>query len=78
MIVNGQEIKSREFAYDGCHKIYLIEDVKDRQEAISTGYIINPIMDLPETFESSCELRFISNWKLTKRYVQQFEKAVFQ
>lgn len=24
--VNGQEIEGKEFAYDGCHKIYVIED----------------------------------------------------
>ena len=26
MKVNGQEIKAKAFAYDNCHKIYIIED----------------------------------------------------
>jgi hypothetical protein len=72
--VNGRTIKSNGFfAYDGCHKIYILEDEIDVENAKKLEYDILPIKKLRETFENSCELRFISNWKLDKLYVQQFE-----
>lgn len=41
------------------------------------GYKIYPLKDLEKIYEISCPLRFISNAKLTKDYVEQFEDAVF-
>ena len=76
--VNGQEIEGKEFAYDGCHKIYVIEDDEDRKNALEIEYDLYPIEQLSEKYNNSCELRFISNWKLTKRFVDQFEKAEFE
>ena len=78
MKINGQLIDSKKFAYDGCHKIYIIEDETDLDKAINTGYNIYPIEILPDTYENSCELRFISNWKLDKQYVAQFEDCIFE
>ena len=64
------------FAYDNCHKIYIIEDEQDEQEAKEYGYNIYPIEDIKSAYYNSCSLRLISNWKLTKRYVKQFEEDV--
>lgn len=78
MIINGKETNAKEFAYDGCHKIYLIEDNKDKEMALDLNYEIRPIEELERTFECSCSLRFIHNWKLDKTYVAQFEDAIFE
>lgn len=77
MKINGQPIKAKSFAYDECHKIYLIEDKKDEAEAKELGYSIFPIRQLSAAYENSCNLRFINNWKLTNKIVQQFEDAEF-
>lgn len=72
--INDREINCIGFAYDGCHKIYLLEDEKDKMEAVNLDYSIKESSELLKTFTDSCELRFISNWKLTEQYVCQFEK----
>jgi hypothetical protein len=78
MKINAIDITAKYFAYDGCHKIYLIETDEDKYESSDCGYDIHPISKLKETYESSCGLQFISNWQLTKDYVKQFERADFQ
>lgn len=75
--INGTKVVGDEFAYEGCHKIYIIEDEDDRKQAIELGYEIHNIKELHSVYKKSCDLRFISNWKLDKRYVRQFETAVF-
>lgn len=76
MKINGNPIIASEFAYDGCHKIYLLESEEDKYEAKGSGYGIFPISLLEKKFNNSCGLQFISNWKLTKSYVEQFEANV--
>jgi hypothetical protein len=71
--INGKETSAKEFAYDGCHKIYLLDQEQDRDEARDCGYDILPISQLQKTFDSSCGLQFIDNWKLNKCYVSQFD-----
>ena len=66
------------FAYDGCHKIYLLEDEEDLKHANEIGYTILPITKLKETYENSCSLRFINNWKLTKVYAKQCSKVTIK
>lgn len=78
MKINGREVKGKLFAFDGCHKIYIIEDEDDYKKAKDLGYIIKDIKLLKDVYNDSCELRFISNWKLTDYYVKQFEEAVFE
>ena len=77
MKINGHEVKAKRFAFDGCHKIYLLESKEDVKSAKETGYTMYPIKMLEETYEDSCGLRFISNWSLTTNFVHQFEDAVF-
>lgn len=78
MKVNGIEIIGSKFAYDGCHKIYIIEDEVDEKKALELGYDIFIMDELEDAWNNSCELRFISNWKLNKDYVKQFENATFE
>lgn len=64
----------KKFAYDGCHKIYLLESEDQEKEARDCGYRILPVEDLKKTYENSCSLRFIAYWDLNKDYVcKQFE-----
>lgn len=78
MKINNLEVIGKYFAYDDCHKIYIIEDEKDLQEAKEIGYTILPIKEIEETYNNSCELKFINNWKLDKFFVKQFEEANFE
>lgn len=63
-VINEGEIKK--FAYDGCHKIYLIESEEQEKEAKSYKYEILPIEELLNTYKDSCDLRFINFWGLNK------------
>ena len=79
MKINGKKVIGEHFAYEGCHKMYVCEDQQDIDEVNnSNGYDLVPISELPHVWEISCPLRFISNWKLDKQYVNQFEEAVFE
>ena len=76
--VNGKLIEGTKFAFDGCHKFYIIEDERDEAEAIQMGYDLYCICKLEEYYNNSCSLRFINNWKLDKTYALQCEKAIFE
>ena len=79
MRINGIKVETNGcFAYDGCHKIYIIEDYAEQQEALDSGYTIVNIHDLPSVYYSSCPLRFINNWALDKTYAPQCEDAIFE
>lgn len=78
MKINDIEVIGKEFAYNGCHKIYILEDEKDKQEAKDVGYIILPINLISKCYIESCPMRFINNWKLTKSYVKQCRTATFE
>lgn len=56
------EIKAESIAYDNCHKIYLITDNNEADEAKSYGYELQPVENLPAIWESACPLRFIEFW----------------
>lgn len=76
--VNNKIVKGLSIAYDTCHKIYICEDETDVENAKKWGYDLYPINKLQELYDNSCELKFISNWKLTEYYVKQFENAIFE
>lgn len=78
MKVNNKEVKGVAVAFDGCHKIYVCEDDQDVNKAKEIGYNLYDIADLEKIYKNSCELRFISNWKLNTYYVAQFEQATFE
>jgi hypothetical protein len=73
-VINGVETTASSFAYDGCHKIYLLEQIDEVEEA-KFGYNILPISSLKRAYEDSCALRFISSWSLAKKFSEQFEEA---
>ncbi len=77
MIINGENVTAKEFAYDECHKIYILETDEDRHMAQEFGYDILPIESIKQVYEGSCPLRFISNWSLDTQYVPQGVKARF-
>lgn len=81
MKVNGKTITATRFAFDGCHKIYLLEDDDQENHAREIGYDIRPIAELKSAYDSSCSLKFISSWGLGTGiwidYVGQFKKANF-
>jgi len=77
MKINDKPTHAKKFAFDGCHKIYLIESKVDEADAKAHGYEIFPISQLQDAYEGSCSLRFISNWQLTTQFVYQFEDAAF-
>jgi hypothetical protein len=77
MKINAKTTHAHQFAFDGCHKIYLIESPVDEADAKAHGYEIFPISELQDAYEGSCGLRFISNWQLTTDFVHQFEDAEF-
>ena len=52
----------KEFAWDGCHKIYLITTQDQKAEAFSYDYDILDISLIKEIYEQSCPLRFIDFW----------------
>ncbi len=77
MKVNGKEIKGIGFAFDGCHKIYVVKDKQQAEQARGNGYEIHCLSELPQVWTNACPLRFISTWDLTDYYVHQSEQAVF-
>lgn len=78
MKINNQEITSKFFAYDGCHKIYILENENEINEAKEIGYSILDIKNLKDYYYSSCPLRFIDSWNFSKRYVPQCQDAIFE
>lgn len=49
-------------AWDGCHKLYFLQDDERMAQAKYFGYDIYPSTELRELFEQSCSLRFVSRW----------------
>ena len=78
MTINNKTITAKEFGFDGCHKIYLINTEKDKSELLELEYNIYPIEKLEETYKNSCPMKFISNADLIgDDVVKQCEEAIF-
>lgn len=71
--INDTLVLGDQVAFDGCHKLYVIEDEGDLAQMVECEYDIHPIQELPALYAGSCPLRFIMNAKLDKTYVDQFE-----
>ena len=78
MKINGKEVVAEGFAFDGCHKIYVLEQDSDFEEAGEVGYDLYEIDGLQDAYEDACPLKFISNWKLDTSFVGQGEDAKFE
>ena len=78
MKIGKHKIKAKEFFYDGCHKIYLIETPHDKKDFLSNGWEecdIYTIDQLIEIYRNSCPLKFIDTCEL-KTIVPQFATQV--
>lgn len=78
LTINDTVITAIGFAFDGCHKIYLLENEKDCEKMHDYGYDLYLIEGLPEAWLHTCSLRFIESADLTTTYVRQFEPAFFK
>lgn len=78
LYINDKKVEGDQFAYDGCHKIYILESALDKNKAKEYEYQIMDISELEQTYNTSCPLRFIDNWALDKTYVAQGEDATFE
>ena len=68
ILIDGTPTEATHFAYDGCHKIYLLTSAADVFRMFDAGWEgedMYPISELPEIWEETCPLRFISNADLT-------------
>ena len=79
MKINGIKVETKvnKFAYDGCHKIYILKDYTELAEAKQEGYTIYHISDLGSIYNRSCPLKFINSWDLKTTYAPQGEEAIF-
>ena len=78
MKIGKYKTKAKEFFFDGCHKIYLIETPQDKKVFLSRDWEesdIYPIDQLIEIYRNSCPLKFIDTCKL-KTIVPQFATQV--
>ena len=78
MTINGNVITATEFAFDNCHKIYLVNTQEDKDELTENGYDFYPIEQIKEAYEGSCSLRFIQDMTTFKDIVEQFKPAKFR
>lgn len=77
LYINGEQVSASEFAYDGCHKIYLIANDEGRRNV--EGYDIYPASRLPDVWKETCWLRFISPADLNSAdLVAQGEEATVE
>ena len=78
--INNEALPStaKQFAYDGCHLIKIIETRKDLKDAKEGGWDILPLSKLERTFERSCCCRSVSNWNDSHTYVAQNEEMRFE
>ena len=66
MKINNIEIKAKKFAFDGCHKIYILDSERQTKAAIKCGLDIKNIEGIIDTYNTSCQLRFVRFWDLRK------------
>ena len=69
--INDTRIQADEFAWDGCHKLYIVTDQDSRDELEGYGYKFFPIAELKECWDLSCALKFISDASLSQSYIPQ-------
>lgn len=73
--IGNQSIDALGFAWDGCHKIYVLRNQEEQAELIDLGYGTYEPQELPDVWARSCGLRFVSSGDLTEQYIAQGEDA---
>ena len=79
MKINGEIVNANQFAFDGCHKIYLLDSDDARNIMLECGYSEDDfysISDLPLKWKQACGcgLQFIYSADLKRVYVRQGEE----
>ena len=75
--INGKEVKTNgAYAFDNCHKFYILENDNEKFKALEYGYEIYPVEHLVTDLKYSCPLRFISSFNLENTYLIQGEESV--
>jgi hypothetical protein len=52
-------------AFDGCHKLYFLQNEEDVAQAREYEYEIHPASDIKRLYENSCGLKFVNAWSLS-------------
>ena len=60
LFIDGKPYSADRFAFDGCHKLYLLHPGEDLSEYGWDESQYHPISELADAWEDSCFLRFIS------------------
>jgi hypothetical protein len=81
--INGETVTAEAllFAYDGCHKVYLVTSEAGRRSLLEHGWVEDDFRhpsELPAVWEQTCPLRFISNADLQTVYVEQCDDAIVE
>ena len=77
--INDTTCNAQLFAWDNCHKIYIINTKDDYIKLENLNYTIYPIELLPNAWYHSCPLRFIAHADLqAPNLVCQLEPAHFE
>jgi hypothetical protein len=75
--INGIVVTEDRFAFDGCHKTYLIGTDAEAEDARGSDYEIHAIDELPRIWATTCPLRFVQRWRDFATIIDQFENARF-
>ena len=70
-LVDVEKVEAIAVAFDGCHKIYLIQSEDERCMMLDYGYEIHPLDKLQEIWDKSCPLRFIQTAGTLESVVHQ-------
>lgn len=80
MKIGRYKINAKEFFFDGCHKIYLIETPQDKKEFFNRDWEesdIYPIDQLVEIYRNACPLKFIDTCSLKTIVPQAVSQVTF-
>ena len=80
MKIGRYKTKAKEFFYDGCHKIYLIETQQDKKEFFNKDWEeseIYPIAQLIDIYRNSCPLKFIDTCSFKTIVPQAVSQVTF-
>lgn len=67
LYIDNKPVEATEFAFEGCHKFYVVDNDHDRAEMVGYGYDIYPISALQRYWDDSeCGLRFIHSTDLDR------------
>lgn len=80
MKIGRYKTKAKEFFFDGCHKIYLIETPQDKKDFFDRDWEesdIYPIDQIVEIYRNSCPLKFINTCSFKTIVPQAVSQVTF-